>query len=465
VLIRAAELDGARVDLRIDGGRVVGVAPGLRRQTGEEVLEAEGSALLPGLHDHHIHLFSCAAARASVACGPPQVRDREGLSRALSAAAPTSGWIRGVGYHESVAGPLDRSLLDAVAPSAPVRIQHRSGALWSVNSAGLQQLGVDGAALPAGVECDPRGRPTGRLFGLDRWLRERLDSAHPSLGALGLELASYGVTGVTDASVDNDRDSLAAFGRALEAGELPQRLVVMGRPDLPGSEHARIEIGAEKIYLREDDLPSPRHLRGRIADAHAAGRPVALHCVTRAELVFAATALRDVGPAAGDRLEHAAVAPPEIVDLLVELPVTVVTQPHFIAERGDTYREDVDARDLPWLYRCRGLIEAGVALGGGTDAPFGGLDPWAAMRAAASRKTEAGVVLGPSETLSPERALALFTSPPFAPGAAPRRIEAGAVADLCLLDRPWARARHVLSSAMVRATFRDGQPIWRGDSS
>jgi len=465
VLIRDAELDGARVDLRIEAGRVARVAPGLARRSGEEVLEAEGGALLPSLHDHHLHLFACAAARASVACGPPEVRDRDSLSRALAAAAPTAGWIRGVGYHESVAGPLDRSLLDALAPSRPVRVQHRSGACWSLSSAGLRRLGVADAELPAGAERDARGRATGRLFGLDRWLRERLGNARPSLAATGRELASFGVTGVTDAGADNDRDALAAFERAVEAGELPQRLVVMGRADLPPSEHPRVETGAEKIYLREDDLPDPDTLRERIAAAHAAGRPVAFHCVTRAELVLAATALRDAGPASGDRVEHAAVAPPDLVALLAALPVTVVTQPHFVAERGDAYRQDVAPRDRPWLYRCRGFLEAGVPLGGGTDAPFGGLDPWAAVRAATLRETEAGFVLGPDETLSPERALALFTSPASAPGAPPRRIEAGAVADLCLLDQPWERARQVLASGMVRATFRDGEPIGRADSA
>jgi predicted amidohydrolase YtcJ len=137
-----------------------------------------------------------------------------------------------------------------------------------------------------------------------------------------------------------------------------------------------------------------------------------------------------------------------------------VTQPNFVRERGDAYLVDVDARDRPWLYRGRGLLEASVPLGGGTDAPFGDPDPWAAMRAAIDRNTEAGLALGPDEALTPERALALFTSPASAPGDPPRPIAVGAPADLCLLDRPWSEARSLLSKELVAAAIRDGALIW-----
>ena len=147
--------------------------------------------------------------------------------------------------------------------------------------------------------------------------------------------------------------------------------------------------------------------------------------------------------------------------LLAALPVAVVTQPNFVRERGDAYAVEVDEPDRPWLYRGRGFLAAGVALGGGTDAPFGDPDPWAAMRAAVERRTESGLCLGPEERLSPEQALALFTSSLDAPGGVSRAVEAGSPADLCLLDRPWSAARRELSGDHVAATIRDGAVIWR----
>jgi predicted amidohydrolase YtcJ len=158
------------------------------------------------------------------------------------------------------------------------------------------------------------------------------------------------------------------------------------------------------------------------------------------------------------------VAPPELAARIAALGLCVVAQPHFVRERGDAYAVEVDPADLPWLHRAHGLEAAGVALGAGTDAPFGVPDPWRAMRAAVERRTGSGARLGADEALAPERALALFTSPPEAPGAAPRRVVPGAAADLCLLDRPWAAARAALDGACVAATLVAGRVVYRREA-
>jgi predicted amidohydrolase YtcJ len=336
-----------------------------------------------------------------------------------------------------------------------------------VNSAGAERLGLDGGADAPGIERDRTGRATGRIFRADAWLRERIGTpSPPSLAEVGRELSSYGVTGVTDATPDNGKEELAAFAAALGRGELRQRLVLMGSAALPAPEPdvaGRIERGALKVMLVEQALPTLEELAHRVAVAHADARPVAMHCVTRAELVLALAAFAAAGARPGDRIEHAAVAPPALVSQLAALPLSVVTQPHFIRERGDAYAREVDPRDRPWLYRCRGFLDADVPLGGGTDAPFGDPDPWRAARAAVERCTSDGLALGPDEALAPERAVALFTSPAEAPGGPARRVCVGAPADLCLLDAPWARVREDLSSRRVRATLRDGRVVWPGD--
>lgn len=148
--------------------------------------------------------------------------------------------------------------------------------------------------------------------------------------------------------------------------------------------------------------------------------------------------------------------------LLREAGATVVTQPNFVAERGDRYLAEVPPSDHPYLYRCRGFLDAGVPLGGGTDAPFGEADPWIAIRAAVTRETADGAALGREEALTPERALALFTTPPENPGGAPRCVAVGEAADLCVLDRPWSRARQVLSSDLVAATVLGGEVTFPG---
>src|SRR5207244_11249825 len=113
-------------------------------EQGLDVLDARGGALLPGLHDHHIHLLALAAAAQSVRVGPGDVGEAEGFARALAAAdaaLPPGRWIRAVGYHESVAGPIDRTRLDAIVPGRPGRVQHRGGAMWGLNCEAVAGVG------------------------------------------------------------------------------------------------------------------------------------------------------------------------------------------------------------------------------------------------------------------------------------------------------------------------------------
>ena len=78
-------------------------------------------------------------------------------SRECPPSGDSEGWIRGVGYFESVAGELDRARLDRLAPARPLRIQHRSGALWMLNSAAVDRLGLDRWDGRAGGRARRRG--------------------------------------------------------------------------------------------------------------------------------------------------------------------------------------------------------------------------------------------------------------------------------------------------------------------
>ncbi|RYD87310.1 MAG: hydrolase, partial [Sphingomonadales bacterium] len=120
MLIRNAEIRGkGKGDLRVAGGRIAAIGQ-FEPIDGEPVIDARGGALLPGLHDHHIHMTALAARQASVQCGPPQVNDADALRDALN--QPGTGWLRGIGYHDAVAGMLDATMLDAMAADRPVRI-------------------------------------------------------------------------------------------------------------------------------------------------------------------------------------------------------------------------------------------------------------------------------------------------------------------------------------------------------
>jgi predicted amidohydrolase YtcJ len=459
MLITRAQLeDGELRDVRVERGLVTAIGA-LQSRPEETVIAAQGGLLLPGLHDHHIHTAALAASLTSVRCGPPEVSDADAFAAALRA-APRGGWLRGTGYHESVAGLLDAATLDAIVADRPVRVQHRSGRMWFLNSAALDILLADHVP-PPGLQHED-GRFSGRLFDEDAWMKRALGSHPPCLSAVGAILARVGVTGLTDMSPANDAVMARHFAAQGADGSLPQRVLLAGRMDLAQADMAgAVQLGPAKLHLHEADLPDFDDAVGFVRTAHARDRHVAVHCATEVELVFTLAAFDAAGVEPGDRIEHASIAPDSAVDEIARLGLAVVSQPHFVAERGDIYRTDVEPDLQPLLYRLGAFRDAGVTLAAGSDAPFGGPDPWAAMAAAVSRRTRDGARIGEAEALTPEEALDLYLRAPEALERR-RRVAVGAAADLCLIDRPWARAREGLAAVRVRAAWVDGRMIFDG---
>ena len=550
LLIRNAEIFGTGLiqDLRISEGviqqmgRLEPLTDVQSTEGGqqEQQIDAAGACLLPGLHDHHIHLAALAVSLDSLPCGPPEVNNADELAAQLKKAekesaqqagaeqavsklsvsklsvskpsasrlsvsklsasklsASKEGWLRGIGYHESVAGEIDRHWLDAQLPTRPARIQHRSGRLWVLNSAGLDRL--QDAIGQANLTASERRKlisKDGRLFDVDDLLGKVLGSFTPNsfaqnsftkkIEAASRLLASLGVTAINDMTPTNNERTWRWFDELQQSGALLQKVALSGSESLSrlvdegfDQEHSterRLTVGARKFHLHDHALPELETFIADIKKAHEAGRGIAVHCVTHLSLVFTLSALAsarplsisaplsaplslDGGPSI-DRIEHASVVKPSIMQLLTEINPGIVTQPNFVAERGDAYLQDVPAADLDDLYRLTSLKAVGLAVAFGTDAPFGHADPWAAMRAAIERRTASGKPMTAAEATDPETAVAGFLGSlkdPFTP----RQITTGMAADLCLLDKPWREAREQLDAARVTMTIRDGEVIYR----
>ena len=166
-------------------------------------------------------------------------------------------------------------------PQTPVRVQHRSGVLWILNSAGLARVG-----LP--------DHPDGRLRSDDRsWSDALRATRNRPRGPEPAARPDTAVTGVTDATPDLGAGDIVELVEAHRHGELRQRVRCLA----PG-----------KRILHDDRLDLGE-LTAWITDRHGAGGPVAVHCVTAAQLVVALAALRSAGSHPRDRIEHAAVVP------------------------------------------------------------------------------------------------------------------------------------------------------------
>jgi len=461
LLIRRAQVEGldGATDVRLSDGCVADVAPTLTRLPGEEMVDARGGQLLPGLHDHHVHLRALAAADGSVHVGPPEVHTEAQLAAALRSEdgrRPRGQWIRAVGYHQSVAGDIDRRRIDSMVADRPVRVQHRSGVLWILNTAALRAIDSD-RDLPPGVELDSGHHPTGRIWREDEWLRERLPARTLDLASVSAAGAANGTTGFTDATPHGSDAAVRDLAQAGAEGAIVQRLHLMSAPGVDPSDLTGATLGPVKFLLDDDRLPPLADFAAQIVDSHRTGRPVAVHCVTRVQASLALAALEEAGPLAGDRMEHGAVIGSELFPAIRRLGLTVVTQPAFVHSRGDRYLEDVHEDDQPDLWRLGSLLEAGAATAAGTDAPFGPADPWLAVRAARDRLTASGRVLGRDEAVSCGAALRLFAGAAESPEV-PRTVRPGQPADLCLLAEPLAATNGI---PVVVATIVAGRVVHR----
>lgn len=423
ILRQVRPFGGTETDVAIKDGRIAAMGPALAVDGPE--IAGGGRDILPGLVDHHIHLFATAAKAESVDLS--DARTSQEISDALRAAAAhraPDAWVRATGFIESGTLP-DCAVLDGWMSDRPLRVQARTGGLWLLNTMALAMLGT--GPWPECVERDATGRPTGRIWRGDDWLREVIGGTAPSLAPISRDFARFGITAVTDAGARNGPLEGTLFDTAIARGDLLQKLTVMGCEDLPASPHYR--MGPLKLLYDETDLPDVEAVAKRIRTARHQGRSVAAHCVTLGELLFFLAALEAAGGGrASDRIEHGSVIPQSMIPDIAAAGLTVVSQPGFVRARGDRYLATIQPDDLSDLYRLRSLLDFDIALRAGSDAPYGDIDPWAAMATAMRRTTSSGAVLGPDEALTLTQALSLYLGS--------KAIQSGMPADLCLLDRP-----------------------------
>src|SRR5690606_19782062 len=150
----------------------------------------------------------------------------------------------------------------------------------------------------------------------------------------------------------------------------------------------------------------PEALRDALATAKRQGLTAAVHAIGDAAAQVALAAIAEVGIQA--RIEHAQMLTDDDIDQMAALGVTASMQPAHLLD-------DRDATEAVWpghgtqAFRFRDLVDAGVPLALGSDAPVAPLDPWLAMAAAVHRSADDRPAWHPSQQLQPREALAAST--------------------------------------------------------
>jgi predicted amidohydrolase YtcJ len=463
------------------------------------VLNCRGATVLPGFIDAHLHLRAYISTLLGIDCSPRVVRHIRQLQTLLQEHArrvPPGQWLVGHGYDDFELAERrhpTRWDLDLVTPQHPVRLAHRSRHAWLLNSAALTQLDITRRfVVPPGgvVERDlATGEPTGLLIDMDSYLRQHLppvatsDTYQQGVRQASQVLLAAGVTAVQDASLSNDLATCDLWQEWMVRHDLHQRVslllassalpAVIAAGIKPGERAPAIYVHGFKIRLDEASgalYPPQEILNAQVWEAHRRGFPVAIHAVDVPALVSALYAIRlaqERWPRSDvrHRIEHCALCPEVCIEELMELQVTVVTQPAFLWHHGRRYSADIAPEQQSWLYRVNSLLSCGVPVAGSSDAPVVPPQPLQGIQAAVTRQTPDGQIIGPQECVDVNTALRLFTQGAAwacGLGAEVGSITPGKRADLVVLEAdprrvPAAEIQHI----PVCMTLVDGVVQWR----
>ena len=365
--------------------------------------------LMPGLADPHVHLVGMASARLHAVGSVAGVGSLDDfLARVADLAATrTTDWVRLEGFEEAdlAEGEIPSlAALDHACPDRPLRVRHASRHGSLLNSCGRQWLQRRGWS--AGF--DDGAMIIGREMELARYLpRIEASALQASLRDVGEFLLQCGVTSVDDVTPSNDGERLAL----LEAVDLPQSvrfwLGVDADWGLSANAASRVSIAGVKLLPQDERDVRAGWFREAVWTARRQGLPLAIHAVEPDAIAATLEVLAEApprapgGPRGMDRIEHASLCPPALVEALAASGLAVVTQPAFLGCRGARYRRQLERPLWGWLYPVASLARAGVPVAFSSDAPVAppGL---AATLAAASGRGRGGLAdFGASERVSP----------------------------------------------------------------
>ncbi|MGF2947917.1 amidohydrolase [Microbacterium alcoholitolerans] len=480
--IRAVRLTGPSgvpfgddpVDLLIEQGRIGDIAPtGALRPQGI-VLDGEGCRAIPGLWDHHVHTVQWALNADRVQLGAARTAT-EAAALMADAAPLADGRLIGAGMRDALwpDEPTLRALDDATGERPAYLINADVHSVW-LNSAAFRREGFASTADGMLREED--------AFEISRRLNTADDvTADAAVRRAGQRAAARGVTGIVDFDMAWNaaawqRRTASGFDAhrvefAFYAADL-QRAMAEGLrsgEQLPGTD-GLVHVGSLKLitdgslgtrtaacsHAYGDDPANfgvftiePDELRAFLTTATGAGIDVAVHAIGDRAVASALDAFTYTQ--AQGTIEHAQLVRHADLARFARLGAVASVQPEHA----------VDDRDLVgslWQHQqaishpVASLLNAGVPVRFGSDAPVAPLDPWLTIAAAVHRTGDERASWHPEERVPIETALRASSH------RGGTDLELGGVADLVLCGTdPLTADREQLIRMPVAATLLGGR--------
>ena len=474
-------------------GSAVAIDEFVGRQT--EIIDLEGQTAIPGFIEGHAHFNGVGQAQLQLNLMNVANWDEvvAMVEEAANSAEPGE-LILGRGWHQekwdraptpNVEGIPLHITLSAASPNNPVLLTHVSGHAVYANAKAMELSGIDNTTPnPSGGEIirDGMGNPIGYFRETaSRLLAPAREGATPTDPRRVVELAqeealSKGITSFQDAG--SSFEQIDVFKEMAEDGSLDIRLWVMVRESVAEltenlAEYRMIGVGEDRLTVRAikmaidgalgshgawllepyADLPESAGLNtSDLEDAAATaelaiehGYQFAMHAIgdrgNRETLDMFQWAF-DNNPDEEDlrwRIEHAQNLHPDDIPRFENMQVIAAMQGVHATSDGPWIADRLGQERVErGAYVWRDLIDAGVIIGNGTDAPVEDVDPIASYYSSVSRMMSNGEVLTPRQKMTRMEALKSYTINNAYAGFEEDikgSLEVGKLADITVLDR------------------------------
>ncbi|MTI30657.1 amidohydrolase [Xanthovirga aplysinae] len=441
-----------------------------RLKGAKQLLDLKGKAMTPGFIESHGHLMGMGEKALSLDLTQCETFE-EMVEKVKEAVAKTNKgeWILGRGWHQSKWKSMPDNLIDgfptekelsAVSPDNPVYLGHANGHVAMVNSKALEITGVNPESKMENfgvIVKYPDGKPTGILHDDAMLLVSEKIPVTKNRRQKAFELAiqeclKNGVTTFRDAGTE--AVDIDLFKENLEKGKVKVRLWSMlagwdnqlldhwfnQEPEIGlGNGFLTIRaiklsadgaLGSRSAWLLEDYSDFEGHRghntiamdsvysiakkalnKGYQLCVHAIGDRANQEVLDQFEKAFKENP--DDSKTARFRIEHAQHLALEDIPRFSDLGVIASMQSiHLSSDRPWAIDRLGEQRIKEGAYVWQKLLQSGVKIVNGTDAPVEPLDPLANFYAAVSRKTLKGSPEGGYEAdqkMSREEALRSYT--------------------------------------------------------
>jgi predicted amidohydrolase YtcJ len=434
----------------VRAGRIsaIGTSNDIRKLAGPQtrVIDAQGRLVLPGFNDAHAHFMAIGNLFFSIDLSDAKTADDlVAKVRHFVRFLPKGRWILGGKLDASI--PISRETIDVATPDNPLFVFHADPKSAFANRVALNAARIDS---PSGI------LDAGALRSLQFVVPKDHVRDWPAIAETATNYAaSFGITSVQDTHSD---DMASVYQQLHKQGKLKTRvydcvslanwakLAAVGIK--AGFGDAMIRTGCVKGFYDAED-PETEMLAKNIAGADSAGLQVLIHAIGREANAAVLSAFEKAIIANGARnrrfrMEHAAGFAASDLTRLTHSKIIPSMQPILFSggttEAGDDYRK---------------MVDSGLSVAFGADAPMRGFNPLEGIYAAVSA--------GGKRSVSVEEAVYAYTmGSAFAEFQEKDKgsITVGKLADLTMLSTDIFAEKADIRASMVTLTVVNGRIVY-----